>query len=188
MFLTITWSGELALDAVVLPAVSILACIATGGGLVIAIRRMVSPNVSLPATLDWLDELSVERYRPMLRLLDDAELCCLCARKPKVAADFRRARYQIFRSHLRALTVDFHRVCTALKLLMIQASTDRPDLASTLFRSQVAFACGMVVVRARLLLYSWGIGTVDLSSLLKLLDGMQLQLRTILPAVMPSSA
>jgi hypothetical protein len=70
----IAWSGELALDAVVLLAVSILACIATGGGFVVAIRRIVAPSVSLPATLDWLDELSVERYRRMLRLLDDAEL------------------------------------------------------------------------------------------------------------------
>jgi len=175
MFLAIAWRGE------VLPALSVLACIATGVGLVIAIRKIVSPAVSLPPTLDWLDELSVERYRPMLRLVDDAS-------PSGIAANLRRARYQIFRSHLHVLTVDFHRVCTAVKLLMVQASTDRPDLASTLLRSQVAFAWGIVVVRARLLLYVLGIGTVNIAGLLKLLDGMRLELRGLLPALGARSA
>lgn len=181
MILGIAWSGELAQHAEVLPAVSVLACIATGVGLVLTIRKIVSPIVSLPPTLDWLDELSVERYRPMLRLLDDASTS-------GIAAGFRRARYQMFRSHLHALTVDFHRVCGALKLLMVQASTDRPDLAYALLRSQVAFACGTVVVRARLLLYSWGIGTVNIAGLLKLLNGMLLELRGLLPALGARSA
>jgi hypothetical protein len=37
------------------------------------------------------------------------------------------------------------------------------------------------VVRARLLLYSRGIGTVDIASPLRLLDRMQRQLRMLLP-------
>ena len=187
MILTIAGSGGLTVNAVLL-AVSILACVATGIGLAVAIRRIVSPTVSLPATVDWLDELSVERYRPMLRLLDDAELRVLCSRlgiTPKVA---RRQCYRIFQGYLRALSIDFHRVCMALKLLMTQASTDRPDLASALIRSQVAFACGIVVARAQLVLYSCGIGTVDIGSLLKRFDRMRHELRTLLPAAMPSSA
>lgn len=169
-----------------LPVISILACLATGAGLVVAIRRMVSPTVRLPATLDWLDQISVERYRPMLRLPDDAELRRLYSPAPReTATELRRAHCQIVRSGLGALAVDFHRVCTALKLEMMQAHVDRPDLASTLFRSQLAFASGMVMVRTRLFLYSRGLGTVDSSSLLNVLDGLHLQLRTFLPAVRP---
>lgn len=172
-------------------ALSILAVIATGAGLVIMIRRIASPGVTLPATSDWIDELSIERYRPMLRLLDDGELRSLCSQygiTPRVAAELRRQRRQIFRGYLRGLAVDFNRVCMALKLLMLQASTDRPDLASALIRSQVAFNCGVVLVQARLVLHTCGIGTADITSLLKLFDGMRIELRTLLPAAMPSEA
>jgi hypothetical protein len=126
--------------------------------------------VTLHATTDWIDELSIERYRPMLRLLDDEELRFLRSQPgftPEIVAQFRRQRCQIFRGCLRSLSIDFGRISMALKLLMSQASTDRPDLASALIRGQVSFACGMVVVHAQLVLYKCGIGSVDVTELLK---------------------
>jgi hypothetical protein len=149
--------------------VSILASIGTSVGLVIAIRKLAFPRVTLPATTDWIDELSIERYRPMLRLLDDEELRVLRSQcfTPEVVAQFRRQRCQIFRGGLRSLSIDFGRICMALKLLMLQASTDRPDLASALIRGRVAFAWGMVVVHAQLVLYTLGIGSVDVTELVK---------------------
>ena len=150
--------------------ISILACIGTGVGLVIAIRILAFPSVTLPETTDWIDELSIERYRPMLRLLDDEELRFLRSHPgftPEIVAQFRRQRCQIFRGCLRSLSIDFGRICMALKLLMLQASTDRPDLASALIRGRVAFAWGMVVVHAQLALYSCEIGSVDVTELVK---------------------
>jgi len=151
-------------------SISILACIAIGLGLVIAIRTLAFPSVTLPATTDWINELSIERYRPMLRLLDDEELRFLRSQPgftPEIVAQFRRQRCRIFRGYLRSLNIDFGRICMTLKLLMLQASTDRPDLASALIRGQVAFTCGMVEVHARLVLYACGIGTMDVTELLK---------------------
>src|ERR1035441_8434079 len=37
---------------------------------VAVLRRLDSPNRSLPVTAEWIDELSTGRYRPMMRLLD----------------------------------------------------------------------------------------------------------------------
>jgi len=170
-------------------AISILACIGTGVGLVIAIRTLAFPCVTLPATTDWIDELSIECYRPMLGLLDDEELRFLRSQQdftPKIAAQFRRQRCQILRGCLRSLSIDFGRICMALKLLMLQASTDRPDLASALIRGQVAFARGMVMVHVQLALYSWDIGTVDVTELVKavqdLFDGRVIALAKLIVA------
>ena len=37
---------------------------------VFLVRRLGSDYQPLPVTIDWLSELSTDRYRPMLRLLD----------------------------------------------------------------------------------------------------------------------
>ena len=172
-------------------AVSILACVAAAAGLIFAVRKLACPAVALPATLDWIDELSTERYRPMLRLLSQEELHFL-GRQPgvtsKIAAQFRRQRCEIFRGYLRSLSRDYSRVSIALKLLMVQASADRPDLAAILVRSRVAFTFTLMSAHAQVAMYSFGLGTVDAAALLKLFDGMRLELRSLVPSEMSAAA
>ena len=172
-------------------AVALLACLGIGAGLVFAVRRLACPAVALPATLDWIDELSTERYRPMLRLLSGDEMRFLSSQpgvSPKLAAQFRRQRCEIFRGYLRSLSRDYSRVSIALKLVMVQANTDRPDLAAALVRSRVAFTFALLSAYAHLTLYSAGLGTVNVSELLRLFDGMRLELRTLVPCDMASAA
>ncbi len=172
-------------------AVAVFACFGLGAGLVFLVRRLACPAVVLPATLDWIEELSTERYRPMLRLLNGEELRYLSTQpgySPKLAAEFRRQRCEIFRGYLRSLSRDFNRVSTALKLLMVQASADRPDLAASLVRSRVAFTFALIAAHVHLQLYSLGIGTVNPSQLLRLFDGMRLELRTLVPCELSAGA
>ena len=174
-----------------LVAASIVACILVGAGLVMLVRKIASPMVDLPATPDWIGELSVDRYRPMLRMIDADEFRFLCAQPgitPKAASEMRKQRCQIFRGYLRSLSTDFNRVCAAIKILMLHANTDRPDLAEILLRSQFTFAFGMATVHVRLTLFSLGIGTVSIASLLQPLQNMQLELRTLMPATMGAAA
>src|SRR5215469_11808884 len=124
----------------------------------------------------------------MLRLLDDGDVRFVSSRKPHSLTRLRRARCRILRRYLRCLTSDFSRVLTALKLVMTQASNDRPDLAALIIRSQATFAACMVLVRVQLVLYSVGIGTVNISELLKVFEGMRLELRMLLPAASDSPA
>src|SRR5690349_17728305 len=103
-------------------ALGILTGIALASALIILVRRIAYPRVALPATLDWIDELSTERYHPMLRLLGEEELRFIRRQPgftPKLEAQFRRQRCEIFCGYLRSLSRDFNRVSIALKLLMV---------------------------------------------------------------------
>jgi hypothetical protein len=166
-------------------AVSALICLALGMCLWLLLRSVRSAAGTLPVTTDWLDDLSTERYRPMLRLIDEEDLRFLRKQPgftPQMFAKFRAQRCRIFRGYLRAMQVDFGRICTALKIVLAQSQQDRPDLASALLQSQITFACGMVAVQFRLLLYRWGCGKVEVTGLVKVFDGMRLELRTFVPA------
>jgi len=99
-------------------------------------------------------------------------------------AKLRTQRCQMFRDYLRGLETDFRRVCTAVKLLMLQSQLDRPDLASVLIQQQASFAFGMMVVNVRLLLYRWGFAGVDVSDLVKRFDAMRLELWSLAPSAM----
>ena len=44
-----------------------------GMGALFLIRRLGSDNHVLPVTTEWLSELSTDRYRPMLRLLQETD-------------------------------------------------------------------------------------------------------------------
>jgi|SRR5581483_7395261 len=164
---------------------AILVCAAVASLVVFTIRKAAPVPASLPVTATWIEELSLDRYRPMLRILAADDLRLLRSQPgctPEMITKLRHQRCRIFREYLRGLREDFGRVCLALKLLMVQAGHDRPDLAATLLQKQAQFALGLTLVEVRLALYSWGIGTVEVGSLLAVFDGLRLELRTLLPA------
>jgi hypothetical protein len=148
-------------------------------------RRLACTATSLPLTAEWIDELSIERYRPMMHLLDAGDVEFLRSQPgftPAMAAKLRAERCQVFRGYLRCLRADFQRVCAALKLLMVHSGYDRPDLASVLIQQQVRFECGMVLVGFRLFLYRWGVCGVDVTDVVKIFDVARLELRRLVPA------
>ena len=172
-------------------AASVLAFVGLGLVLRALVRQLTAPNCKLPLTAEWMNELSTERYRPMVRLFESDDLVFLRSQPgftPRMETTVRKQRCRIAREYLRQFTADFDRTSTAIKLLMVQAKEDRPDLASLLVHSQLKFACGMAAVRCRLLLYRWGLGRVDISSLVKVFDVMRLELRSLCPAPVAASA
>src|SRR6202022_194933 len=50
--------------------ISVVTCLALALALPMLLRKVAVSGGSLPLTAEWIDELSIERYRPMLRLLD----------------------------------------------------------------------------------------------------------------------
>jgi hypothetical protein len=147
-------------------------------------RKLNSPGGSLPVTAEWIDALSVEQYLPMMRLLDGQDLAFLRSQPgftPAMAANLRVQRCRVFRGYLRCLDTDFSRVSTALKLVMLHSGLDRPDLASVLVHHQLMFASGLAMIQVRLFLYRWGVGTVDVASLVKIFDTMRMELRSMVP-------
>jgi hypothetical protein len=155
------------------------------------LRKLGSANLSLPVTAEWIDELSTDRYRPMMRLLDSRDLEFLRSQAgftPKMESKLRAQRCQIFRGYLRCLDEDFKRVCMALKLVLVQSEQDRPDLSAVLVHHQIMFASCMLTTHFRVVLYRWGICTADVTSLVQIFDVMRIELRTLVPAALPAAA
>ena len=80
------------------------------------------------------------------------------------------------------MQVDCSRICTALRIIILQSQQDRPDLASALVRSQARFAWAMAIANLNVSLYRLGISGPDMAGLLRVFEGMRLELRTLIPA------
>ncbi len=151
------------------------------------VRRLGSTDSRLPVTAEWIDELSLDRYRPMMRLLNSDDIAFLRSQPgftPKMESTLRAQRCQIFRGYLRCLDTDFQRICIALKLLLVESAQDRPELSSALIQQQIMFASALLAVNASppLLLSIGGIGTVDVTALVRIFDATRIELRTLVPS------
>ena|SRR5581483_2020810 len=165
-------------------------CLAFGVGLAICVGRLLSHDTHTQVSMDWLLQLSSERYRPMLRLLSDDDIAFLRSQpgyRPSMASKLRAQRCQILKAYLKSLNQDFRSVCTAIRTLMVHSHQDRPDLARALFRYQLSFSVNMTMVRVRMIFYRGGLGSVDVSRLVKLFDLTRLELRSLAPSAMPAS-
>ena len=172
-------------------AVTLILLSAGLGWVIVQLCRLLATPRNLAENLNSVAELSIDQYRPMMRLLDGSDMAFLRSQPgftPKMASYLRKEHCRAFRGYLRCLQADFQSVCWAMKGIMLQSQTDRPDLAAMLLRSQVAFACGVLQLQLRVALYSVGIGTVSVGDLLKQFDGMRLELQSLTPAVSSSAA
>ena len=164
-------------------AAVVLASASLAVALILLLHRATG-GPGLPVTVEWIETLSVDRYRPMLRLLDQRDLEFLKSQpgfRPAMAGRLRRQRCEIFQGYLRNLCSDFQRTCAALKIIMVRAEKDRPDLASHLMKAQATFAFALFRVQCRLALYRMGLSSVDVMPLVALFDTLQLELRSFVP-------
>jgi hypothetical protein len=171
--------------------ISLLTALALVSVLAFLLRKVASGNNGLPLTSEWIDDLSLDRYRPMMQMLDGRDIEFLCSQPgytPDIAKKLRSQRTRIFRSYLSSLEADFGRVCSAIKVVMLQSDCDRPELAEGLLRQQVTFAFAMLSVRAHLFLYSMGLSGVKVSNLVKIFDSMRVELLTMVPATRQMAA
>jgi hypothetical protein len=170
---------------------SLLVVIGLATAAVMLIRMMAPAGQSLPLTAEWISDLSTERYKPMMRLLNSADIEFLRSQPGytrNMEATLRMQRCQVFRGYLRCLNSDFHRVCMALKIVMAQSDRDRADLASVLMHQQMMFASGMLMIHFRLVLFRWGMGNVDVTPLVRIFDGMRAELCTLVPSTASACA
>lgn len=173
------------------PALFVLLSGGIAGSILWRTGRRGSAQRALPVTADWIEELSVERYRPMLRLLDADEVAVLKTQPDFAArqeAQFRSQRARVFQGYLRCLSIDFERISMAMRVLMVRSRYDRPDLARVLIQHQILFASGMAVVRTRLFLYRWGLCDVDASGPIRSFEALRRELCSLLPSAAASQA
>jgi len=164
----------------------------------VALFKKLASRKVVPGIGNDLESLfSVERYKPMDRLLSQADLQFLQSHRAydrRSARHFRATRIDIFRGYARCLGRDFTRVTRALQILMIHAPADRSALAGMLLKQRVLFSANMTVLEFRLVLCGFGMSapSVNVQHLVDTLDAMGAQLRALAlsaqPLAQPSAA
>jgi hypothetical protein len=136
---------------------------------VYVLRSLAMPRVAAaPATPRALPEVRVGRYRPMVRLLSSDDVAFLQTQAgytPKLGQKLMRERRRLMRAYLRALSADFRAIYAAANDLLLSAPTDQPELAAELTRQRILFAKGMAIAHCNLCLNYFGLGEVNVSSL-----------------------
>jgi len=151
--------------------------------------RIVRREQPMTCDANWLSQVPANRYRPMLRLLDERDFALMRVQPgftPDMTARMRRQRAQIFARYLDSLQTDFRALTHTIKLILIQSEVDRPDLARMLVRVQILFALGMVLIRVRLWLYRWNLMTVEASPLVRMFEYLRAKLTALSPMEDPA--
>ena len=175
------------MDLITLFGTLVLISLAAGFGVVFA-RLTSRDRLCLPRE-EWEGIFSQAPYNTMERLLDEVDREFL---RPQSGFNqvpekkFRAARLKIFRGYMLQLTEDFNRISKALKILLVEAPTDRPDLAGLLLKQRFTFTCAMMVVEVKLILYGFGWAGVDAKALLAPLGEVRSQLQSLAAIVQPS--
>jgi hypothetical protein len=151
--------------------------------------RLLHPQNGPSFNARWFARFSMARYRPMERVLGEADFEFL-SRQPgvdkKTLRTFRAERREIFRAYVRDIASDFHRLHGAARILLLTSMEDRPDLAMTLFKLRATFAYAMLAIQWRLALDAMGVRGLNVQPLVEAVDGMRGQLVGLMPA--PASA
>jgi len=142
---------------------------------------------------EWLQDFAVSSYRPMERLLDEDDITFLKKQsgyEPGMERRLRADRQRVFRMYLKDLGRDFNRLHYALRLMVLHATEDSPELATTLIKQRFVFLLGYAAVHVRLELYRFGISGVDVAGLISTLETMRQELHAMMssPAMSPSAA
>jgi hypothetical protein len=139
-------------------SLALLSIVTISAVLFLALFRR-TPGVHASGT-EWLDEFTIERYRPLDRLFDPDDLQFAEAHPGYTAslgrklASSRRAAARLF---LAELTSDFDRMVRLGREMLLASRQDRPDLLATLVRQWTAFHFRIFVLRVRLVLAPLGL-------------------------------
>jgi len=164
---------------------AVFVCLLVGAVLAFLFRRLIAGPKTLPVSVDWINDVSITRYRPMERLLSEEDYRFLASQPgfdKRMLRRIRSERRKVFRGYLACLNRDFSLVGAALRLMMTYSAQDRPDLAGILYKQQALFAFGTLAVEWRLVLHACGLGTVDVRGLVRAMEFMRLELRQMIPA------
>lgn len=151
--------------------------------------RLVKPLNRPSISPRWFAGFSTVRYRPMERILGEADYRFLAAQPDvdgKTLRAFRAQRRGILRAYLRDVASDFERLHAAARVLLLTSIEDRPDLAMALLKLRATFVYAMLAIQGRLALDALGFRGLDVRPLVEAVDRMRGQLVTLIPAPVSS--
>jgi hypothetical protein len=122
---------------------------------------------------------SLDRYQPMGRLMAEEDLVFLKSQpgyRAEMGARWKRERRRIFRLYLAELKADFRRLHAHARKLVAASGADSSDLVEVLMKQQMTFLMATTALEFRLALQWMGIGRVDITPLIELVEAMRLDL------------
>jgi hypothetical protein len=133
------------------------------------------------ATLDSeeSDDFSLDRYQPMGRLMAEEDLAFLKSQpgyRAEMGARWKRERRRIFRVYLAELKADFRRLHAHARDMLAASGADSAPLAGVLMKQQFTFLMATTALEFRLALQWIGIGRVDVTPLIELVEAMRVDL------------
>ncbi len=127
------------------------------------VRLSLRSSTSEPDS-NWLIQFSVDRYRVMLKLFDDADYQWIL-RQPsgsqEICDKLRAARRRAFRAYLKELKRDFHRLQIAAKYIILESPENESQLMRFLFRQEMKFDAQVWGLQLYLLLDSFRLRRID---------------------------
>ena len=139
-----------------------------------------SPGVFYGSDVSFLENFSLNAYRPMLRLASQMDRKFLSsAHGNTLAGCYRKIQRQLLREYLRETSKDFNRLYAIATAKTVQAASDPGDLSMALFEQQMTFILLIWGIEARLLLDDYLPFTVDLKPLILHLEGLAQQTRDL---------
>jgi len=120
-------------------------------------------------------EYSLERYRPLARLLarEDADFLRQNTICPKVAVRWERSQGRIIRLYLKELAADFHRLHAKARVLVAESPEQYAGLVPLLFRQQITFWRTLAVIELRLALGRLNPGKISAEELIGAIEAIQ---------------
>ena len=139
------------------------------------LRRRSSAALDSDETADF----SLDRYQPMGRLMAEEDLAFLKSRpgyRAEIGARWKRERRRIFRMYLAELKADFRRLHAHARELVAASGADSAALVEVLMKQQFTFLMATTALEFRLALQWIGVGRVDITPLIELVEAMRMDL------------
>ena len=161
-----------------------LAWIATAGsltGLIWMLTRMILRRRRYSATpgSEETGGFSLDRYEPMGRLMAEEDLVFLKSQpgyRAEMGERWKRERRRIFRLYLAELKADFRRLHAQARELVAASGADSAPLMEVLMKQQFTFMIATTALEFRLALQWIGIGKVDITPLIQMVEAMRVDL------------
>ncbi len=163
--------------------VSLLAVLALVVAVTLLTQFAPKPEIVLSSygsDASFLDNFSVQKYRPMLRLATQMDRQYLtAAHSPTLASCYRKIQKGLLREYLRDAAKDFNRLYAIANAKCLKAAADPGDLSMALFEQQMTFILLVWGIEARLLVDGVLPFALDMKPLLGSIEGLVQQTRQL---------
>lgn len=128
----------------------------------------------------WIDAFSIEKYRPLLRLVAEVDEDYVSASLGRdVAKAYSKLRKTIVKDYLRSLSADFNRIHQIATAKAVHASDDDGALSFALIEQKMSFIFNIWTLELRLTLRGVVPNQVSLEPVLRYMEDLAAQTREL---------